>query len=104
MLVCQSGDGHRARSLFEGQALLIPCCLTVASPRRPRELLWGHASAMGTMGEILVVDDDARMRALVTKVLAREGYAVRGLPWAQEVLQALEEEHAELAHVHPFAW
>jgi DNA-binding response OmpR family regulator len=32
---------------------------------------------MGRTGEILVVDDDVRIRKLVTKVLAREGYAVR---------------------------
>ncbi len=51
---------------------------------------------MGTMGEILVVDDDVRMRELVTKVLAREGYAVRALPRAQDVLHALEEEPAAL--------
>jgi two-component system, NtrC family, response regulator AtoC len=52
--------------------------------------------AMGTTGEILVVDDDARMRELVAKVLAREGYAVRSLPRGQDVLQALEEGPADL--------
>ena len=31
------------------------------------------ASTMGTTGEILVVDDNARMRELIVKVLAREG-------------------------------
>ncbi len=51
---------------------------------------------MGTTGEILVVDDDARMRELVAKVLVREGYAVRALPRAQAVLQALEEGPADL--------
>src|SRR5262245_35531074 len=51
---------------------------------------------MGTTGEILVVDDDARMRELLVKVLAREGYAVRSLPRGQEVLQALEEGPVEL--------
>jgi two-component system response regulator AtoC len=51
---------------------------------------------MGTTGEILVVDDEARMRELVTKVLAREGYTVRALPRAQDVLQALEEEPVDL--------
>ncbi|MGH8067092.1 MAG: sigma-54-dependent transcriptional regulator [Candidatus Entotheonellia bacterium] len=51
---------------------------------------------MGTTGEILVVDDDARMRELVVKVLAREGYSVRSLPRGQEVLQALEEGPADL--------
>jgi two-component system response regulator AtoC len=51
---------------------------------------------MGTTGEILVVDDDARMRELVAKVLAREGYAVRALARAQEVLRALEEGPADL--------
>jgi two-component system, NtrC family, response regulator AtoC len=51
---------------------------------------------MATPGEILVVDDDARMRELIAKVLAREGYSVRSLPRGQEVLQTLEEEPAEL--------
>jgi two-component system, NtrC family, response regulator AtoC len=51
---------------------------------------------MGTTGEMLVVDDDARMRELVTKVLAREGYSVRPLARGQDVLQALEEGPAEL--------
>ena len=51
---------------------------------------------MGTTGEILVVDDDARMRELVAKVLARKGYTVRALPRAQDVLQALEEGPADL--------
>jgi two-component system response regulator AtoC len=51
---------------------------------------------MGTTGEILVVDDDARMRELVVKVLAREGYSVRSLPRGQAVLQALEEEPVDL--------
>jgi DNA-binding NtrC family response regulator len=51
---------------------------------------------MGTMGEILIVDDDARMRELVAKVLAREGYSVRPLPRGQDALQALEEEPADL--------
>jgi DNA-binding NtrC family response regulator len=51
---------------------------------------------MGTTGEILVVDDDARMRELVSKVLAREGYSVRPLPRGQDVLQALEEGPADL--------
>jgi two-component system response regulator AtoC len=51
---------------------------------------------MGTTGEILVVDDDQRMRELVAKVLAREGYAVRALPRAREVLQALAEGPADL--------
>ena len=51
---------------------------------------------MGTTGEILVVDDDARMRELVAKVLSREGYTVRALPRAQEVLQALEDGPADL--------
>jgi two-component system response regulator AtoC len=51
---------------------------------------------MGTEGEILVVDDDARMRDLVTKVLAREGYSVRPFGRGQGVLQALEDGPAEL--------
>jgi two-component system response regulator AtoC len=51
---------------------------------------------MGTTGEILVVDDDARMRELVAKVLAREGYVVRSLPRGQDVLQALKEGPADL--------
>jgi two-component system, NtrC family, response regulator AtoC len=51
---------------------------------------------MGILGEILVVDDDARMRELIVKVLAREGYSVRSLPRGQEVLQALEDEPADL--------
>ena len=51
---------------------------------------------MGTTGEILIVDDDARMRELVAKVLAREGYSVRPLPRGQDVLQALEEGPADL--------
>jgi two-component system response regulator AtoC len=51
---------------------------------------------MGTTGEMLVVDDDARMRELVTKVLAREGYSVRPLARGQDVMQALEEGPAEL--------
>jgi two-component system response regulator AtoC len=46
--------------------------------------------------EILVVDDDAHMRALVARVLTREGYAVRPLARAQEVLQTLAEESVEL--------
>jgi DNA-binding NtrC family response regulator len=51
---------------------------------------------MGTAGEILVVDDDAHMRALVAKVLAREGYSVRPLSRAREVLQALDEGPVDL--------
>jgi two-component system response regulator AtoC len=51
---------------------------------------------MGTRGEILVVDDDARMRELIVKVLAREGYSVRSLLRGQDVLQALEDEPADL--------
>jgi DNA-binding NtrC family response regulator len=51
---------------------------------------------MGTTGEILVVDDDARMRELIVRVLAREGYAVRPLPRGQEALQALEEGPVDL--------
>ena len=51
---------------------------------------------MRSTGEILVVDDDARMRDLVAKVLAREGYAVRSLPRGQDVLQALEEGPVDL--------
>jgi two-component system, NtrC family, response regulator AtoC len=51
---------------------------------------------MATPGEILVVDDDARMRELIVKVLAREGYAVRSLPRGQEVLQALEDGPVDL--------
>jgi CheY-like chemotaxis protein len=45
---------------------------------------------MGTTGEMLVVDDEARMREFVAKVLVREGYAVRSLPRGQDVLQALD--------------
>jgi two-component system response regulator PilR (NtrC family) len=51
---------------------------------------------MGSTGEILIVDDDARMRELVVRVLAREGYSVRPLPRGQEVLQALEEGPVDL--------
>jgi DNA-binding NtrC family response regulator len=51
---------------------------------------------MGTVDGILVVDDDLRMRELVAKVLAREGYAVRALSRAREVLQALAEGPADL--------
>jgi DNA-binding NtrC family response regulator len=51
---------------------------------------------MATPGEILVVDDDARMRELIAKVLAREGYAVRSLPRVWEVLQALEDGPVDL--------
>ena len=51
---------------------------------------------MGTTSEILVVDDAARMRGLVAKVLAQEGYSVRALPPARDVLQALEEGSADL--------
>jgi DNA-binding NtrC family response regulator len=51
---------------------------------------------MGISGEILVVDDDTRMRELVAKVLTREGYAVRALPRAQDVLQALEDAPPDL--------
>jgi DNA-binding NtrC family response regulator len=51
---------------------------------------------MGTTGEILVVDDDGRMRNLVAKVLTREGYSVRALPRGQDVLKALEEVAADL--------
>jgi DNA-binding NtrC family response regulator len=51
---------------------------------------------MGIMGEILVVDDDPRMRELVVKVLVREGYSVRAMPRAQEVLRTLAEGPAEL--------
>jgi two-component system, NtrC family, response regulator AtoC len=54
------------------------------------------ATAMGTTGEILVVDDDAHMRELIVKVLAREGYSVRSLPRGQEVLQALQDEPVDL--------
>src|SRR4249920_1837903 len=54
------------------------------------------ARAMSITGEILVVDDDARMRELIVKVLAREGYSVRPLPRGQEVLQALEDKPADL--------
>ena len=49
---------------------------------------------MGTTGEILVVDDDARMRGLVAKALVREGYSVRALPCARDILQALVEGSA----------
>jgi two-component system, NtrC family, response regulator AtoC len=51
---------------------------------------------MGTTGEILVVDDEARMRDLVAKVLAREGYTVQALPRSQDVLQALKEGPVDL--------
>ena len=51
---------------------------------------------MGTTEEILVVDDDAHMRELVAKVLAREGYAVRPLSRGPEVLQASEAAPADL--------
>lgn len=51
---------------------------------------------MGTTGEIPVVDDEARMREFVAKVLAREGYTVRSLPRGQDTLQALEEGPADL--------
>jgi two-component system, NtrC family, response regulator AtoC len=51
---------------------------------------------MGTTGEILVVDDEAHMRELIVKVLAREGYSVQSLPRGQEVLQTLEEAPADL--------
>jgi DNA-binding NtrC family response regulator len=55
-----------------------------------------RARVMDTTGEVLVVDDDTRMRELVAKVLAREGYAVRALPRGQDVLEALQEETADL--------
>jgi DNA-binding NtrC family response regulator len=51
---------------------------------------------MGTTGEILVVDDEARMRDLIAKVLAREGYSVRPLARGQDVLQALAAGPADL--------
>ena len=51
---------------------------------------------MGKTGEILVVDDDGRMRDLVAKVLTREGYSVRALPRGQDVLSALQEMPADL--------
>jgi two-component system, NtrC family, response regulator AtoC len=51
---------------------------------------------MGTTGEILVVDDEARMRDLVAKVLAREGYTVQALPRSQDVLQVLKEGPVDL--------
>jgi two-component system, NtrC family, response regulator AtoC len=51
---------------------------------------------MGISGDILVVDDETRMRDLVAKVLTREGYAVQALPRAQDVLQALEEAPPDL--------
>jgi len=51
---------------------------------------------MGISGDILVVDDDRRMRELVGKVLTREGYAVRALPHARDVLQALDEALPDL--------
>ncbi|MBI3330323.1 MAG: sigma-54-dependent Fis family transcriptional regulator [Nitrospinae bacterium] len=51
---------------------------------------------MERRGDILVVDDDTHMRDLVAKVLTREGYAVRALPRAQEVLQALDEAPTDL--------
>jgi DNA-binding NtrC family response regulator len=47
-------------------------------------------------GEILVVDDDRRMHELVAKVLRREGYSVRALPRAREVLNALQEAPVDL--------
>ena len=56
----------------------------------------GGCELHGNYGEILVVDDAARMRGLVAKVLAQEGYSVRALPPARDVLQALEEGSADL--------
>ena len=44
---------------------------------RAKRVLWRACKSDGNHGEMLVVDDDARMRELVTKVLAREGYSVR---------------------------
>jgi CheY-like chemotaxis protein len=51
---------------------------------------------MKTTDEILVVDDDTRMRDLVVKVLTREGYSVRALSPGQDVLMALAEAPADL--------
>jgi two-component system, NtrC family, response regulator AtoC len=51
---------------------------------------------MTTAGEILVVDDERRMRELVAKVLAREGYAVRAVARAQDVLDALHDAPVDL--------
>ncbi|MBI3328736.1 MAG: sigma-54-dependent Fis family transcriptional regulator [Nitrospinae bacterium] len=48
------------------------------------------------MSDIVVVDDDGRMRDLLVKVLMREGYTVRALPRAREVLEALSEAPTDL--------
>src|SRR5262245_23330988 len=90
----QWGSGHKPlRGQSAADSMLADRCEATAAMRRT---LGSMQERMGTMGEILVVDDDTRMRALVAKVLAREGYAVRALPRAQDVLQVLEEESVDL--------
>jgi hypothetical protein len=96
MLVYQVGDAAPGRASLPGQSpahwALSDGCNATAATRCPL----GDARSIGTTGEILVVDDDAGMRGLVAKVLAREGYSVRALPRARDVLQTLEEGSADL--------
>ena len=52
---------------------------------------------MPTELDILIVDDDERLRTAATKVLAAEGYAVDGVAGAQGAIELLKERNAALA-------
>lgn len=52
---------------------------------------------MTTELDILIVDDDERLRAAATKVLAAKGYAVDGVAGAQEAMELLKQRNAVLA-------
>ena len=48
------------------------------------------------MSRVLIVDEDPRVRALVTSVAGRAGFEVDAVPDVEEALQTLVEEPADL--------
>jgi two-component system response regulator HydG len=58
--------------------------------------LWRKKNEMTAGLDILIVDDDQRLRAAAAKLLAAEGYAVDGVANAREAIELLEQSNVML--------
>ena len=88
-IVRQSGGQLRVRATSPGTTLeiLLPAVAPVIAAPLPAA---GEGGFGGHDQRLLVVEDDARIRELITRVLVRQGWEVREAPGGEEALAVLD--------------
>ena len=76
----------------------IPATKVVGNWRFKKEILdeWIAKQAAAAHGEVLVVDDDPRVREVLEEVISAQGYRVVAVGTGEEALEEVEKRHYDL--------